>query len=191
MSQTHFDWKGRRMTKFTAFSAFAVGAILALTSQPALAQLNVYVSGYEVFLGVTCTINNEPATCGVQFSGWTGGSGQVAGGWTSFPGNGEGYWTANVNYSGKAGFGNTATLLGGSWELLFRNGTVFKGTVSAGAVTWPAQNSDIGCGTNVATITATLAVKGDGTATFAGCLHDLPVFTVIPPKIWGSFLGLP
>ena len=80
------------------------------------------------------------ATCGVQFSGWTDGGGNILGSWTSFPGNGEGYWTANVNYSGKAGFGNTATLLGGSWELIFRNGTVFKGTVSAGAVIWPAQS---------------------------------------------------
>lgn len=177
--------------KYATHVVLAAGIILAFASQPARAESNVNVSGYEVFLGVPCTINNEPATCGVQFGGWTGGAGAVPGGWTRLPGNGQGFWTANVNYSGKAGFGNTATLLGGSWELFFTNRTVVRGTVSSGTVQWPAQNDDIGCGTNVAKITATLAVKDGGAATFAGCLHDLPVFTVIPPKIWGAFENLP
>jgi hypothetical protein len=177
--------------KYATFVLFAVGTVFAVASQSAQAQVNVNVSGYEVFLGVTCTINNEPATCGVQFGGWTGGGGAVADGWTRFPGNGQGFWTANINYSGKAGFGNTATLVGGSWELFFTNRTVVRGTVSSGSVHWPAQNGDIGCGTNVAKITATLAVKDTGSATFAGCLHDLPVLTVLPPKIWGAFENLP
>src|SRR6266852_1007782 len=160
---------------------------LAFASQPALAQFPVNVSGYEVFLGVDCTINNEPATCGVRFGGWTGGSGAVPGGWTRFPGDREGFWTANVNYNGKAGFDKTVTLLGGSWELLFKNGTVVQGTVSAGNVQWPAATGDLGCGTGVAKITASLAVKGGGAAGFVGCLHDLPAGTVVPPKVWGTF----
>jgi hypothetical protein len=52
-------------------------------------------------------------------------------------------------------------------------------------------SDDIGCGDGVATLTATLPVKGDGTANFMGCLHDLPALTVIPPKIWGAFQNLP
>src|SRR5260370_1714136 len=77
--------KESKAMKYSTFVLFAVGAILALASQPALAEVNVNVSGYEVFLGVTCTINNEPATCGVQFGGWTGGGGAVPGGWTRVP----------------------------------------------------------------------------------------------------------
>jgi hypothetical protein len=188
MHGTHFDWKGSKAMKYATIFVF-VSAILALAPQPAQAQINV--SGYEVFLGVPCTINNESVTCGVQFAGWTGGGGPMADGWTRFPGNEQGLWTANINYSGKAGFGSTVTLVGGSWELLLKKSPVLKGTVSSGSVVWPAQGTDAGCGTNVATLTAALAVKGGGAASFAGCLHDLPALSVIPPQIWGTFMGLP
>ena len=31
------------------------------------------VSDYEYFIGTPCTIEGQPATCDVQFAGWTGG----------------------------------------------------------------------------------------------------------------------
>lgn len=153
----------------------------------ARAQLPVNLSGYEFFLGVDCFIGGQAATCGVRFGGWTGGDGAVASGWTRPPGDRDGLWDANVNYSGKAGFGNTAALLGGMWTVYFRNGITVSGAVTGGSVQWPPTSSDnIGCGTAVATVSASLNLTTGGAATFTGCLHDLPAFAVIPPKAWGS-----
>jgi hypothetical protein len=41
----------------------------------------VHVSGYETFLGIECTLRGQPSACGVTFSGWIGGDGQVPDGW--------------------------------------------------------------------------------------------------------------
>jgi hypothetical protein len=170
---------------FAVLLAMAAG--LALFAGAANAQISVNLSGYEVFLGVNCYIGGQPATCGVRFGGWTGGDGAVADGWTRFPGDRQGLWDANVNYTGSAGFNHTANLVGGLWNVFLRDGSIVTGVVNSGAVTWPpTANDDIGCGKAVATVLANLTLKTGGGASFNGCLHDLPAFTVIPPKVWGT-----
>jgi len=61
-----------------------------------------------------------------------------------------------------------------------------RGKVLSGTVQWPIKGASFPeCGvTNAAIATATLSVEGGGTATVAGCLHDLPAGDVIPPTVW-------
>jgi hypothetical protein len=159
----------------------------------ALDPPEVKVSGYEFFPGVPCTLDDsETATCGVTFGGWTGGNGATAGGWTPFPGNRKGFWWATIDRQGTAGFGSRVTIKGGTWKLLLRKGfTFFKlsGVVLSGTVEWPPQGENLDCGTNVGRVEAELLVTelGGAPATFDGCLHDLPVGAIIPPRIWGTF----
>jgi hypothetical protein len=159
---------------------------ISIVSASAALRSPVNVSGYENFLGTT--INSQPATCGVNFSGWTGGGGQSPGSWVSLPGNGKGLWNATVNYSGKAAFGRQVTVKGGSFNLLFTSGRTVLGKVTGGTVRWPARGLGIGCGRNVAVISVSISYRfgAVGTGSFRGCLHDLPAGSVLPPKFWGT-----
>src|SRR5215831_13363540 len=160
--------------------------VLTFGARAAQAQLPVNLSGYEIFPGVECTIGTGEATCGVTFTGWTGGNGPVEGGWRRFPGDRQGLWSANINYAGTAAFGSAVQLLGGRWKIGFRNGTVISGHITGGNVHWPQTvNASLGCGNGIATVTAFLTIA-DAPATFEGCLHDLPVGNAIPPKAWGT-----
>lgn len=158
--------------------------ILLFSALPALAYgLPVNVAGREVSLGRNCDLDSNPATpdvCGVTFVGWTTNSSS----WVKLPGNGQGLSNVTVNYSGKADFGKVVYLKGGSYAIVFKAGTKLSGKITGGQVAWPDKGSDSGCGTNVGVVDAQLS--GSAT-TFKGCLHDLPLFTVIPPKIWGVF----
>jgi hypothetical protein len=144
----------------------------------------VNVSGYETFLGIECTLRGQPSACGVTFSGWIGGDGQVPDGWEPFPGDFQGLWQARINYTGQAGFGNTVDIVGGRWDIFFLDGHSLSGPVkNGGTVQWPFDEfDDIGCGAGVAVVEALIA--GGGAATFKGCLHDMPAGTVIP-MVWG------
>jgi hypothetical protein len=178
----------KSLTRFGSISFFA--ALVLGLAFPAIAQgppsiYPINLSGYEFRLGSPCTIGGSAGKCGVQFGGWTGGSGPVADGWTPFPGTRKGLWEAQVDYIGSADFGNTAYLQSGTFDLLFRHRPSISGTVVTGTVQWPSFGSDIGCGTNVAKVTVQLLINS-GNHYFNGCLHDLPAGTVIPPKIWGT-----
>jgi hypothetical protein len=150
----------------------------------------VPVSGYELFTGHNCVIGSQPATCGATFSGWTGETSQE--GWLAFPGTELGGWSIKANYIGKPAFGDSVTLVGGTWIFFLKNGGFLHGTITSGMVTWPsASDSPVlnsNCGDGVATVAATLSVAGGHPALLAGCLHDLPAGTVIPPKVWGEFI---
>jgi hypothetical protein len=169
--------------------AFAATAALALSVPTAsVAQPPTDVSGYEFLLGTSCTIEGQPATCDVQFGGWTGGEGQIADGWTPFPGDDRGLWKATVDYTGKAAFGGQVKVVDGRFDLLFTSGKIVLGKVRGGKVTWPAAGQSIGCGKNVATVSLRIGFRAGatGAGSFRGCLHDLPAGSVIPPKIWGT-----
>jgi hypothetical protein len=173
-----FSAKIRNLVLSTALVVALLGTALASNPVP--------VSGYELFLGFNCTISGQPATCGATFSGWTGET--STGGWLAFPGTGQGAWTIRVNYTGQPAFGGSVNIVGGNWSFLFFDGTFLFGKVVNGTVTWPAnQNTNIGCGDGVAVADANLTVAGGSAATVAGCLHDLPKGSVIPPKEWGTF----
>jgi hypothetical protein len=146
----------------------------------------VNLSGYETFIGIQCTLRGQPATCGVTFSGWIGGEGQVPDGWEPFPGDFQGLWKTQVSYTGQAGFGNTVVIEGGRWSIFFLDGHSLSGRVTGGSVHWPVQGSTIGCGTDVAVVLVNLRLGGSSAA-FNGCLHDLPAGTVIPAMVWGEF----
>jgi hypothetical protein len=154
--------------------------------------LTLNVSGYELFPGIDCTLNNQPATCGATFGGWTGGGGAVAGGWTRFPGNRLGFWEVTLDRQGTAAFGSTVTVLGGKLTLALKaDGTqlLLSGSVmSGGTVQWPPQGGNLGCGTDIAHVDITLQITtlGGAPATFTGCLHDLPAGSIIPPTVWGT-----
>jgi len=169
------------VTAATALAVSIVAASAALVSP-------VNVSGYEYLLGTSCTIDGQPATCGVQFGGWTGGRGQVPNGWRPFPGNGRGLWKATVNYTGRAAFGRQVEVLGGSFDLLFTTGRRVAGNVTGGTVKWPAAGQSTVCGLEVARVTVNIryTAGAPGRGSFDGCLHDLPAGSVIPPKIWGT-----
>lgn len=128
--------------------------------------------------------------CGDTFTGWTGGSGIGPNGWVRFPGDGQAVWRATVNYLCTPGLG--VTLVGGTWRFRFADGTTLRGTVQGGTVVWPPVNVNA-CGASpidgftVGVVTVNLSIAGGGTATFHGCLDDLPAFTKIPPKVWGTF----
>jgi hypothetical protein len=149
------------------------------------------VSGYEVFPGLDCTIEGEPAMCGVTFGGWTGGDGATEEGWASPPGDRNGRWKATVEYRGKAAFGGIVTLTGGKIQNGPRGKHRFSGTVSGGTVEWPKKEESLGCGTSVAVINASFSMDDGSLMIFEGCLHDLPAGDVIPPKIWGTFSTTP
>jgi hypothetical protein len=128
----------------------------------------------------------SPPHCGVSFSGWIGGDGQVPDGWEPFPGDFQGLWKTQINYTGQVGFGNTVGIEGGRWSVFFLDGHSLSGRVIGGTVRWPAQGSDIGCGNDVGVVQVDLRF-GSTLAAFDGCLHDLPAGTVIPPMVWGDF----
>jgi hypothetical protein len=163
--------------------------VLANIGSDALAHRPpVNVSGYEIFLGTGCTIGGQPSACGVTFSGWIGGDGQVPDGWEAFPGDFEGLWQARINYTGQAGFGSTVVILGGRWSIFFLDGHSLSGPVIGGTVQWPFDEfADIGCGVGIGVVEVDLLIARGGAATFKGCLHDLPAGTVIPPMVWGVF----
>jgi hypothetical protein len=171
-----------------------IGLLLfCATSARAQTTFDLNVSGYELFPGIDCIRNNGPATCGVTFGGWTGGGGAVAGGWRKFPGNRHGFWEATLERQGTAAFGSSVTVLGGSLKLALRAGATFlflSGSVTGGSVQWPSQGGTLGCGTNVALVAVELRMADLGnvnvSATFNGCLHDLPAGSIIPPTIWGT-----
>ncbi len=184
----------RRYTIAVSALAISIQA-MTLGAAPALAGAGfpVNVSGFEYSLGSNCNLAGAPATCGVQFGGWTGGNGPVAGGWTSFPGNGYGLWKANINYLGKAAFGGSVAVVGGSFDVLFVNGYTVQGVVVSkdSVVSWPAtQFFDVGCGMGVAKVQVNVIyTRGSyGQGSFKACLHDLPAGSVIPPKIWGQLM---
>jgi hypothetical protein len=111
-----------------------------------------------------------------------------SGGWLAFPGTGQGVWSIQINYTGHPAFGGTApqvTIVGDKWSFLFLNGLELRGKVISGTVTWPAdQNSPVAgsdCGNGVAVAQANMTLVGGTSATVAGCLHDIPAGTVIPP----------
>lgn len=161
--------------------------VLANTALPGLAhQPPVYVSGLETSFGSDCTIAGQSATCGVKFAGWIGGDGQVPDGWEPPPGDFQGLWRTRIRYSGEVDFGNTVLILGGRYTIFFFDGHSLSGRVTGGTVEWPLDEStDIGCGAGVAVVNASLLSHGH-LATFAGCLHDIPVGSTIP-MVWGVF----
>ena len=168
--------------------AATVSTVLALSIVAASADLlPERVSGYEYFIGTPCTIEGQPATCDVQFAGWTGSGGQVANGWRPFPGNGQGTWTATADYKGKPKFGGKVQLLDGNFDLLFADGKSVLGRVTGGTITWPAAGQSTICGMEVALVSINVRyrVGATGRGLFQGCLHDLPFDSVVPPKIWG------
>lgn len=162
---------------------FAAG--IAFTFASAVhAGRSVNLSGYEFLLGSSCTFpDGSTGKCGVEFGGWTGGTGPVPTGWTPFPGNRQGLWDAEINYAGAPDWNATVNLKGGSFDVLFKTGRNISGVIDGGTVTWPAQDDPVGlgCGPQVARVDVTL-----NNGTFTGCLHDLPAGSVIPPKIWGT-----
>jgi hypothetical protein len=159
----------------------ANGGPYALAHQPP-----VDVSGIETFFGSDCTIAGQPATCGVTFAGWIGGDGQVADGWEPPPGDFQGLWRTRVHYKDQAGFGKMVVILGGRYRIFFFDGHSLSGRVTGGTVEWPADEiTDIGCGAGVAVVNASLTSRKQS-ATFAGCLHDLPIGSTIP-MVWGVF----
>ena len=165
-------------------ATLATASVALAFSVVARGASSLNLSGYEFLLGSSCTIVGTPGTCGVQFGGWTGGSGPVSNGWTTFPGNRRGLWEANINYTGTANFNSTVQVISGSYDVLFKNAKTISGTVTGGTVAWPANlYADAGCGAGVAIVALTLS--GDASS-FSGCLHDLPAGSVIPPKIWGT-----
>lgn len=184
------------MFAFRHFLAAVSGASLAavpLTVTPAAAGLNIplNVSSYEVSLGSGCTLYGVAATCSVQFAGWTGGAGATINGWRSPPGNGFGWWTANINYLGKAAFGASVKLAGGTFDVTLINGFSAHGVVTEGSVVWPANRyTDIGCGAGAAYIALTVNyTRGDfGSGYFRGCLRDLPAGSAVPPRMWGMLM---
>jgi hypothetical protein len=174
------------MMKIGQFAIAATAGAVAFSAAAAPRPVNL--SGYEFLLGTNCTINGQAGTCGVAFAGWTGGRGPVPTGWTPFPGNDEGLWKATIDYVGKAEFNGQVELMGGSFDVLFTNGTTMTGKVTGGSVTWPVAGHDTGCGTDVAAVSVTVAFRRPvaESGSFRGCLHDLPAGSVIPPKIWGT-----
>ncbi len=169
-----------------------LGSALLLMLFGTAAAQTVPVSGYEIYLGHNCTVAGAPATCGATFTGWTGET--SGGGWLAFPGTGKGVWSIQINYTGHPAFGGTTpqvTIVGGKWSFLFVNGLELRGKVISGTVTWPTdQNSSVDgsiCGPGVAVAQANMSLVGGKSATVAGCLHDIPAGTVIPPQEWGAF----
>ena len=139
----------------------------------------------KTFIGLDCRLSGQPGTCGVTFSGWIGGDGPIPGGWEPFPGDFQGLWTSRVDYIGQAGFGKIVSIVSGRFRISFLDGHSLSGSVLKGTVQWPgsAGSNDFNCGAGVARIDVTL----NRSQTFQGCLHDLPVGSVIPPMIWGVF----
>lgn len=181
-------WGHRRWR--SVFSLVGCFLLCASTVQASNA-LDLNVAGYELFTGIPCRRSGAPATCEVTFSGWSGGHGAVAGGWTSFPGNDLGFWEATIARQGVAAFGSTVTVLNGRVRFVLKQGRSIlplDARVTMGTVQWPASGTTLGCGTNVAHVTIDLQISElKSTATFEGCLHDLPAGSIIPPRIWGTF----
>jgi hypothetical protein len=170
-----------RVASFTLLAALLLGAL------PAFADGGTDVSGYELFTGLPCTSDNQPATCNDVFAGWTGGSGPGAGGWTGLPGSSQGAFATSINYVGSPG--QRVSITGGNWAVALTDGTVEYGNVTGGSVVWSTTSA---CGSSpqgapVATVTVHLQTSAGAPRTFNGCLEDMPWFQVIPPRIWGAF----
>jgi hypothetical protein len=165
-----------------------IALALSIVAASAALQSPINISGYEYLLGTSCTIDGQPATCGVRIGGWTGGRGQVANGWTPFPGDDQGLWKASVNYIGKTAFGHQINVVAGSFDLLFTSGRTVSGRVTGGTVTLPVAGQSTVCGTDVAVVSVHVRyrVGATGRGLIRGCLHDLPAGSVLPPKIWGT-----
>ncbi len=162
-----------------------VGAFVVSAATVLAATTIQNLSGYETSAGGPCKIAGEAGTCGVTFSGWTGGSGAEAGGW-AFPGDGQGVWNAKIDYTGTPGTVEGILIKRGSWKLSYKITPRINvtGTVTGGAVIWPAAGGD--CGVNVATVSVSATGVGlSGPQIFTGCLDDRP--TTFPPRIWGAF----
>lgn len=170
-------------TNFLLLALLGLAFPALAQAPPAIYPLNL--SGYEFRLGSPCTIGGVTGKCGVAFGGWTGGSGPGPDGWTPFPGTRKGFWDAEVNYTGSADFGHTATLQSGTFDLLLKHRPSISGIVTGGTVEWPAEGGSLGCGKDVAKVTVYLSIGGQPHS-LDGCLHDLPAGTVIPPKVWGT-----
>ncbi|MCX7900276.1 MAG: hypothetical protein N2444_09390 [Methylocystis sp.] len=94
-------------------------------------------------------------------------------------------------YAPVLAFGATATLVGGSFDLMFFNGFTVRGVVSNGSVKWPAtQFTDLACGMGLAKaqVNAVYTRGSFGQGSFEACLRDLPVGSAVPPKIWGRLM---
>ncbi len=100
-----------------------------------------------------------------------------------------GFVTGSVNYTGRAGFSKTVTIVGGQWSWLEADEhTTHSGPINGGTFTWPVNKntaiSGEGCGHGVAFFNASVFDKTSNTSgTFSGCLNDQLTF---PPKIWGD-----
>lgn len=174
------------IARFMRFRTMLALLVLVITDRGAVVFAHdppVNLSGYETFIGLDCKLAGQPGTCGVTFSGWIGGDGPVAGGWEPFPGDFQGLWNSRVDYIGQAGFGNTVFILSGRFRISFLDGHSLSGSVISGTVQWPMAGIDNGCGAGVALIDVTL----NRSQRFQGCLHDLPIGSVIPPMVWGTF----
>jgi hypothetical protein len=162
-------------------------ALLMVNAARAQPAVSVPASGYELSIGHDCVVSGVPATCGTTFTGWTGET--STGEWLKLPGTGQGTWLVLINYTGQPMFNGLVNVVGGSWLFILKNGGILGGTVTSGLVAWPIDaNSSNGCGNGVAVINANLSVSHGKAATLTGCLHDLPKGSVIPPKVWGTFL---
>ena len=178
--------------RFPLLSRFLpIAAACLMFCGVAAAQNLTPVSGYEIYLGRNCLIGGAAATCGTTFTGWTGI--KPNGGFLPFPGTGKGFWSLQINYLGQPAFGGSVNVVGGNWSLFFLNGTSKHGTVLNGTVTWPADAGSTygGCLPGEALAQANITVAGGLPTIVAGCLHDLPAGSVIPPTVWGAFLNLP
>jgi hypothetical protein len=158
-------------------------ALLALTvmgAQAAFAALSTGISGVEASAGFSC---GPGKTCGATFLGWT----DSAGTWVppNDPTVTRGAWSAVINYTGSPGLGSHVDITGGTWSLS-KSGTTLAGRVKDGLVTWPQTGGNLGCGTDIATFTATLRALKGTSGTINGCLDDTHLSTVFPPHMWGQ-----
>ena len=105
-SLVHFsasrNWIRRLIFLGSLVTTIGSSGSYALAHNP---PIDVNLSGYETFIGIRCTLHGQPATCGVTFSGWIGGEGQVPDGWEPFPGDFQGLWKTQVSYTGQEDLG--------------------------------------------------------------------------------------
>src|SRR5262249_50876085 len=98
-SSVNFPTRNALQHAFAGGVEFEGGdAFITKITSTIAARLNL--SGVELFAGHRCTIDGEPATCGVHSVGWSGGTGHVPNGWVPFPGNGKAVWEAAVDFQG-------------------------------------------------------------------------------------------
>lgn len=150
-------------------------------------------SGIEVSPGHTV----GDTSTGVTFAGIDNATGAEGCHWSTD--SQGGVWYASINREGQAGIGGAVTVTGGRWLWERANGTLHRGRVRGGTVTWPESlSATVGdCPPGVAEFNVTLTVVGHPRGgSFAGCLDDthLNPFVqpfVFPPHIWGLLTILP